>query len=43
MLRLFKWLGGLYREVRENRLNRGIMRYFDWWMLLIIVLIPDSG
>ena len=43
MLRLFKWLGGLFREVRENRLNRGIMRYFDWWMLLIIVLITIMG
>lgn len=41
--RINNWVKSLWRDFIENRLNRNILRYFDWPILVIIVVLTLFG
>jgi len=42
-MHILKRIGAFIKELRAGRLDRGLMRYFDWWLMLIILAICLFG
>lgn len=38
-----KWFESIVKYLRENRFNRGLMRYFDWPLFLVVLAISLFG
>ncbi len=38
-----KWLQSILKYLRENRFNRGLMRYFDWPLFILVLAICLFG
>lgn len=38
-----KWFESILKYLRENRFNRGLMRYFDWPLFVLVIAISLFG